>query len=147
MASLNKVTLIGRLGQDPELKTFDNGSQVCNVSLATDETWKDKDTGEKKSKTDWHRIDFWGKLAEIVSKYCHKGKQIYVEGSIHTRKYTQDGVEKYATSIKAYKMLMLGSKSDDGGGQTAAPSGGDSGQVTGGPGGDSWRDEEDDLPF
>ena len=111
MASLNQCSFIGNLGADPEVRSLGNGGKVVNLRLACSETWKDKATGEKKEQTEWHRITFFGKLAEIAGKYLVKGSQVYIEGSLRTRKYTdKDGVEKYATDIKADTMQMLGSK-------------------------------------
>ena len=111
MASLNKVTLIGNLGRDPETKYMPSGDAMTNITIATTESWKDKATGEKKEATEWHRVTFFGKLAEIAGQYLKKGSSVYVEGSLRTRKYTdKDGVEKYATDIKADTMQMLGGK-------------------------------------
>lgn len=112
MASINKAIIVGHLGRDPEARTFPSGDQVCNVTIATSETWKDKQSGEKREATEWHRVTFNGKLAEIAAQYLTKGSLIYVEGSIKTRKYTQDGVEKYATEIRADRMQMLGARPD-----------------------------------
>lgn len=114
MSSVNKVILIGHLGRDPEVRAFPSGDQVCNVTIATSEKWKDKQTGEAKEATEWHRVMFGGKLAEIAGQYLRKGSLVYVEGSLKTRKYTQDGVEKYATEIRADKMQMLGGKPEEG---------------------------------
>ncbi len=111
MASVNKVIIVGNLGRDPEMRSFPNGDQVANVAIATTDRWKDKTSGEMKEATEWHRISFSGRLAEIVGQYLKKGSQVYVEGSLRTRKYTdKDGVEKYATEIRADQMQMLGSK-------------------------------------
>ncbi len=111
MASLNKVQLIGNLGQDPDSKKLDSGDTVTNISIATTEKWKDKVSGEPKEVTEWHRVTFFGKLAEIAAQYLKKGSSVYVEGSLRTRKYTdKDGIEKYATDIKGSQMQMLGSK-------------------------------------
>lgn len=113
MASLNKVTLIGNLGKDPETKYMPSGDAMTNITIATTESWKDKQTGEKREQTEWHRVTFFGKLAEIAGQYLKKGSSVYVEGSLRTRKYTdKDGVEKYATDIKADTMQMLGGKQD-----------------------------------
>lgn len=113
MASVNKAMIVGHLGRDPETRTFPSGDQVCNVTIATSETWKDKQSGEKREATEWHRVAFGGKLAEIAGQYLRKGTLVYVEGSIKTRKYTdKDGVEKYATEIRADRMQMLGGKPD-----------------------------------
>lgn len=109
MASINKVILIGHLGQDPATRYMPNGDAVTNISVATTETWKDKQTGEKKEQTEWHRCTFYRKLAEVVAQYLKKGSSIYVEGKLQTRKYTdKDGVERYTTEIIADTMQMLG---------------------------------------
>jgi single-strand DNA-binding protein len=123
MASVNKVILVGNLGRDPETRTFPSGDQVCNVTLATTDKWKDKQSGEMREATEWHRLVFNGRLAEIAAQYLRKGSQIYVEGQIRTRKYNdKDGVEKYATDIRVDQMQMLGSRQGQG-----APSGDDEG--------------------
>jgi single-strand DNA-binding protein len=114
MSSVNKVILVGHLGREPETRTFPNGDQVCNATLATSERWKDKQTGEMKEATEWHRLVFNGKLAEIAAAFLHKGALVYVEGQIRTRKYKdKDGAEKYATDIRVEKMQMLGGKPKD----------------------------------
>lgn len=131
MASVNRVTLVGNLGRDPESKVFPSGGQVCNVRIATTDRWKDKQSGEMREATEWHRLVFNGRLAEIAAQYLRKGSQIYVEGAIRTRKYTdKDGVEKYATDIRVDQMQMLGSRQGQG-----APSGDDDGYGGGGGGG------------
>ena len=110
MASVNKVILVGHLGRDPEGKYLPSGEMVANFSMATTESWKDK-SGEKKEETEWHRVSFFGKTAEVICEYVKKGSQIYVEGRIQTRKWTdKDGVEKYSTEIRGDRMQMLGSK-------------------------------------
>jgi single-strand DNA-binding protein len=127
MASVNKVIVVGNLGRDPEMRTFPSGDQVANVTIATTDKWKDKQTGEMKEATEWHRVVFNGRLAEIVGQYLRKGSQVYVEGSLRTRKWTdKDGIEKYTTEIRADQMQMLGSRQgmggpggDDGGGYEA----------------------------
>lgn len=117
MASINKVIIIGNLGRDPETRYMPSGDAMTTIAVATSESWKDKVTGEKKEQTEWHRITFFGKLAEIAGQYLKKGSQVYVEGSLRTRKYTdKDGVEKYATDIRADTMKMLGSRQGMGGG-------------------------------
>ncbi|RYY60391.1 MAG: single-stranded DNA-binding protein, partial [Comamonadaceae bacterium] len=122
------------LGRDPETRTFPSGDQICNVTIATTDKWKDKQSGEMREATEWHRLVFNGRLAEIAAQYLRKGSQIYVEGSIRTRKYQdKDGVEKYATDIRVDQMQMLGSRQGMGG-----PSGGgddDGGYSQGGGGG------------
>jgi len=127
MASVNKVIVVGNLGRDPEMRSFPSGDQVANVTIATTDRWKDKQTGEMKEATEWHRVVFNGRLAEIVGQYLRKGSQVYVEGSLRTRKWTdKDGIEKYTTEIRADQMQMLGSRQgmggpggDDGGGYEA----------------------------
>lgn len=111
MASVNKAIIVGRLGRDPESRTFPSGDMVTNVTIATSERWKDKNTGEQKEETQWHNVRFGQKLAEIAANYLRKGSEVYVEGSIKTRKYTdKNGVEKYSTEIHATSMQMLGGK-------------------------------------
>ena len=113
---INRVTLIGNLGADPVVRQMTSGGSVANVSLATSDSWKNKQTGDIEERTEWHRVIFFNRLAEIVAQYLHKGSKIYVEGSIRTRKWTdQNGVEKYTTEIIAKEMQMLdGRGSDDG---------------------------------
>ena len=121
MASVNKVIIVGNLGRDPEIRTFPSGDQVANVTVATTDKWKDKQSGEMKEATEWHRIVFNGRLAEIAGQYLRKGSQVYVEGSLRTRKWTdQSGVEKYSTEIRADQMQMLGQRAD-GEGRAPAP--------------------------
>ncbi len=116
MASVNKVILVGNLGRDPEVRTFPSGDRVANCTMATTESWKDKNSGERKELTEWHRLVFRGGLAGIVEQYLRKGSQIYVEGSIRTRKYTdKDGAEKQITEISVNEMTMLGSRQGQGG--------------------------------
>lgn len=123
MASVNKVIIVGNLGRDPEVRYMPSGDAVANIAVATTDKWKDKQTGEQKEQTEWHRVSFFGKLAEIVGQYLTKGSQIYIEGKLQTRKYTdKDGVEKFATEIRADTMQMLGSRQGgDGGQQNSAP--------------------------
>ena len=116
MASVNKVIIVGNLGRDPEMRTLPSGDQVANVTVATTDKWKDKQSGEMRESTEWHRIVFNGRLAEVVGQYLRKGSQVYVEGSLRTRKWTdQAGVEKYSTEIRADVMQMLGSRQGMGG--------------------------------
>ena len=111
MASVNKVILIGNLGRDPEIRYTPSGDALATLAVATTDTWKDKATGKIKTQTEWHRISFFGRIAEICGEYLKKGSSVYVEGSLHTRKYTdKDGVEKYATEIKGNTMQMLGGR-------------------------------------
>ena len=124
MASVNKVIIVGNLGKDPEMRSFPNGDQIANVSIATTDRWKDKTSGEMKEATEWHRINFNGRLAEIVGQYLKKGSQVYVEGSLRTRKWTdKDGVEKFTTEIRADQMQMLGSRQGMGGGSDGGDDG------------------------
>ena len=124
MASVNKVIIVGNLGRDPETRSFPNGDQVANVTIATTDRYKDKTSGEMKEITEWHRVSFFGRLAEIAGQYLRKGSQVYVEGSLRTRKWTdKDGIEKYSTEIRADSMQMLGSRQGMGG--TGAGAGGD----------------------
>ena len=111
MASVNRVTLVGNIGKDPELKYLPSGEAVANVSLATSSSWKDKATGERKEETEWHRLTAYGKLAEIIGQFGAKGKSIYVEGRLKTRKWTdKQGVEKYTTEIVIDQMQLLGGR-------------------------------------
>jgi single-strand DNA-binding protein len=161
MASVNKVIIVGNLGRDPETRYMPSGDAITNIAVATTDKWKDKATGEQKEATEWHRISFFGKLAEIAGQYLKKGSQVYIEGKLRTRKYTdKDGVEKYSTEIVADSMQMLGSRQGMGGG--AAPM--DEGGYGGGGGGASRAPaqaparaparqpsnvniEDDDIPF
>jgi len=111
MASVNKVIIVGNIGQDPETRFMPNGEAVTNISVATQDKWKDKSTGEPKFHTEWHRITFYRKLAEIAGQYLKKGSQVYIEGKLQTRKWTdKDGIERYTTEIIADTMQMLGGK-------------------------------------
>ncbi|ATI15719.1 putative single-stranded DNA-binding protein [Bordetella phage vB_BbrM_PHB04] len=125
MSSLNKVQLIGRLGADPEVKYMQSGDAVCNFSLATSETWKDKASGEKKEATEWHRITMYGRVAEVAGEYLRKGSLVYLEGKNKTRKWTdKEGIERYTTEVHCNQMTMLGSKSDGGEGRDGNNGGG-----------------------
>ena len=120
MASLNKAEIIGNLGSDPEIRYTPSGDAVANFSVATTESWRDKNTGEQKESTEWHRVSIFGKLAEIADQYLKKGSQVYIEGKIQTRKWTdKDGIERYSTGINANKLLMLGSRNESQ--QTSSP--------------------------
>lgn len=111
MKGVNKAIIIGNLGADPETRYSTSGTSMCTIKVATSESWKDKQTGEKQERTEWHRVKFFGKLAEIAGYYLKKGAQVYVEGSIRTDKYTdKEGIERYATDIIANEMQMLGGK-------------------------------------
>jgi single-strand DNA-binding protein len=116
MASLNKVQLIGNLGATPEIRYLPDGKPTAIVSLATSDSWKDRESGEKKERTEWHRVVFYSGLAEVVGEFLKQGSQIYVEGKLRTRNYTdKHGVEKYTTEIVAQEMQMLGKKHEDSG--------------------------------
>jgi single-strand DNA-binding protein len=112
MRGVNKVILLGNLGNDPELKSMPNGGAVANVSIATSESWNDKNTGQKQEKTEWHRVVFFGKQAEIVGQYLKKGSKVFIEGKLQTRSWEQDGSKRYATEIVASQMQMLDGKSE-----------------------------------
>ena len=140
MASVNKVIIVGNLGADPESRFAPSGDAICNIRVATSEAWKDRQTGERKEATEWHRINFYGKLAEIAGQYLRKGSQVYIEGSLRTRKWTdKDGQEKYSTEIRADEMKMLGGKPE--GQQQAAAPRQQAPQQSGG------MDMDDDIPF
>lgn len=146
MASVNKVILIGNLGQDPEVRYTPGGDAVCNLSLATTDKWKDKSTGDQKEATEWHRVSFFGKIAEVCGKYLKKGSQVYVEGSLRTRKYQKDGQDRYVTEIRGEVMKMLGGLRDsDSQSAPRPPSEPKPAQYSGGGGGiDEFID---DIPF
>ena len=155
MASVNKVILVGNLGKDPEVRYAPSGDAFANVNIATTRTWKDKTSGEKKEETEWHRIIFNGRLAEIAGEYLKKGRSIYVEGRLRTRKWQdKDGVDKYTTEIVAYEMQMLGSREGMGGapmddgshGASSAGGGGSKPAPTKKPAG-NFDDMDDDIPF
>ncbi len=148
MASVNKVILVGNLGRDPEMRYMPSGDAICNISIATTDTWKDKNSGDKKESTEWHRVVFFGRQAEIAGQYLKKGSQVYIEGKLQTRKYQKDGVDHYATDIRADVMQFLGGREgtgeaparESGGGQQRPYGGGqsggaDAGQSAGGYGG------------
>lgn len=120
MSGLNKVMLIGNLGQDPEIKTMTSGNSVANLSIATSESWNDKNTGQKVEKTEWHRVVMFNRLAELARDYLNKGSKIYIEGKLQTRKWQDsDGNDRYTTEIVAGSMQFLGGKQDVGGGYSA----------------------------
>jgi single-strand DNA-binding protein len=128
MASVNKVIIVGNLGRDPETRYLPNGDAVTNIAVATTESWKDKNTGDKKEVTEWHRITFYRRLAEVAGEYLKKGSSVYVEGRLQTRKWTdKDGIERYTTEIIADNMQMLGGKQNGGSAPAEVPSTGDMG--------------------
>ena len=148
---INKVILVGNLGADPETRYTASGAAVTNIRLATSESWRDKQTGETQERTEWHRVVFFGRLAEIAGEYLSKGRQVYVEGSLRTRKWQgQDGQDRWTTEIVADEMQMLGGRGDDAGGAGGGRSQGfrDQSQNQG-----SRQDEpepefsDDDIPF
>lgn len=147
MASINRVILIGNLGRDPETRYMPSGDAMTNIAVATTDKWKDKATGEQKEATEWHRIAFFGKLAEIAGQYLKKGSQVYIEGKLKTRKWAgKDGVEKYTTEIIADTMQMLGGRaqanesSGTGAGETYK-----NGQRQDAP--SNFADMDDEIPF
>ncbi|MBP7668052.1 MAG: single-stranded DNA-binding protein [Burkholderiaceae bacterium] len=144
MASVNKVILIGNLGRDPEVRYTPNGSAVCNVSLATTRNWKSKDSGERQEETEWHRVVFFDRLAEIAGEYLKKGRPVYVEGRLKTRKWTdKDGVEKYTTEIFADQMQLLGGREEGGMGGGA---GGGASRASMAGGADDYGDDSAPAP-
>ena len=154
MASVNKVILIGNLGKDPEVRYAPSGSAICNITVATSRQWKDKTSGEKQEETEWHRVTFFDRLAEVAGEYLKKGKSVYIEGRLKTRKWTdKEGVERYSTDILADEMKMLGSREggdDAGGGQRSAPAarpaaGKPAAAATKSSSG--FADMDDDIPF
>jgi single-strand DNA-binding protein len=155
MASINKVILIGNLGKDPEVRYMPSGEAVTNITLATTDTWKDKASGDKKESTEWHRVAFFGRLAEIAGQYLKKGRQVYIEGSLRTRKWQdKDGQDRYTTEIIASEMKMLGGREGMGdSGPREAPAGSGAPRAQGqakpaaAPAGGGFNDFEDDIPF
>jgi single-strand DNA-binding protein len=151
MASVNKVIIVGNVGRDPETRYMPSGDAVTNISVATSNRYKDKQTGETKENTEWHRIAFFGKLAEIAGQYLKKGSQVYVEGRLQTRKWTdQSGQEKYSTEIIAETMQMLGSKMAGSG--DSVPDGGSRSRASEAPSAptsspSSLGAMDDDIPF
>ena len=158
---INKVILVGNLGADPETRYTANGGAITNIRLATSEAWKDKQTGENQERTEWHRVVLFGKLGEIAGEYLKKGRSVYIEGRLQTRKYTdKDGVEKYSTEIVADRMQLIGGGRDSAGGDAEFSSGG-GGTASGGArregggaptpkGGGAKKnvdDFDDDIPF
>ena len=150
--SVNKVILVGNLGRDPEARQMQDGNPVVNLSLATSESWKDKNTGERREKTEWHRVVIFNeRLADVAQKFLHKGSKIYIEGQLQTRKWTdQSGVEKYSTEVVLQRfrgeLQMLDIRGDGGGGGFNQDSGGAPGGGSGG-GAPSGGGLDDDIPF
>jgi single-strand DNA-binding protein len=145
---INKVILVGNVGQDPETRYMPNGGAVTNLSLATSETWKDKNSGEQQERTEWHRVVFYQRLAEIAAEYVHKGSKLYIEGSLRTRSWEQDGVKRYATEIIANEMQMLDSRGDNRGDGGFAPRQEQPRQTNSQPPATGGMDSfDDDIPF
>lgn len=164
MASVNKVILVGNLGADPETRYMPSGDAVTNIRLATTDRYKDKSSGEMKEATEWHRVAFFGRLAEIAGEYLKKGSPVYIEGRIRTRQWEKDGQKQYTTEIVAEQMQMLGGRGEGGGGSGAGGGGGYSRESSGGgaparsapsrsapaaskPAGGGFDDMDDDIPF
>ena len=148
---VNKAIIVGNLGRDPEVRYTANGNAIANITVATTESWKDKQSGERQEKTEWHRVVFFGRLAEIAGEYLKKGAQVYIEGRLQTRKWEdKSGQERYTTEIVASDMQMLGSR---GGGASGAPDDDYSGEAqsttgsSGGGAGGGDPDLDDDIPF
>jgi len=157
---INKVILVGNLGQDPETKAMPSGMTVCNLRLATSESWKDKQTGEMKEQTEWHSVAMFGRLAEIAGEYLRKGSQVYIEGRLRTRKWQdKEGRDRYTTEIVANEMQMLGSRGGGMGGEGRGEPrgesrasggggrGGEGGYADASRGGGSDQFDDDDIPF
>ena len=143
MAGINKAIIVGRLGRDPEVRYTTDGRAISNFSIATSDEWKDKDTGEKKERTEWHRIVAFGKLGEICGEYLSKGRQIYIEGRIQTREWEdKEGNKRYTTEIVASQMLMLGTKDSGGSTNAFAESKSSDHQET-----PDATPQDDDIPF
>ena len=144
---INKVILVGNVGQEPEQKNLPSGGSVTNISVATSETWKDKNTGQAQERTEWHRVVFFNRLAEIAAQYLKKGSKVYIEGSLRTRKWQdQSGQDRYTTEIVASELQMLDSRTESAGGGGSRPSvNGDGGHRADAP--PQFDDFEDDIPF
>lgn len=148
MASVNKVIIVGNLGRDPEVRYMPSGDAIANIAVATSYRTKDRNTGEQKDLTEWHRISFFGRLAEVVAQYLKKGASVYVEGRLQTRKYTdKDGVERYATDIIAESMQILDRKVDGQDTALAAPRGGRQNAAPSPKPAPNFSDMDDDIPF
>lgn len=158
MASVNKVILVGNLGRDPEVRYSAEGAAICNISVATTSQWKDRNTGERREETEWHRVVFYNRLAEIAGEYLRKGRSVYIEGRLKTRKWQDkdSGQDRYSTEIVADQMQMLGGRGDDAGSNDAAThraastpqkeSGSGRGPANP-PDSQSLADMDDDIPF
>ena len=151
---VNKVILVGNVGNDPEVRYMPNGNAVANISVATSDSWKDKNTGDQQERTEWHRVVFFNRLAEIVEQYVKKGTKLYLEGRLQTRSYEQDGIKKYSTEIVANEMQMLDSRgagaNQEFGDQPSAPSVSSAREPTEGSGqqaSTNFDNFDDDIPF
>ena len=157
---INKVILVGNLGQDPETRYMPSGGAVTNITVATNESWKDKQTGEQKDRTEWHKVAMFNRLAEVAAEYLRKGSQVYIEGKIRTRKWQdKEGKDRYTTEVIADEMQMLGGRGGSGGGGNYGSGGAGGGAGGGGSGGGSNAptgggqsappadDFDDDIPF
>ncbi|MEK9822490.1 MAG: single-stranded DNA-binding protein [Gammaproteobacteria bacterium] len=154
---INKVILVGNLGRDPETRYMPSGGAVTNVSVATSKQWRDRDSGENKERTEWHRVVFFNRLAEIAGEYLKKGSQIYLEGELRTREWERDGQKHYTTEIVANEMQMMGGRGDMGGGGGGGFGGGAPGPAASGGGSTGGGmddfgpppadDFDDDIPF
>lgn len=148
---VNKVILVGNLGRDPETRHMPSGGAVTNVSLATSKQWRDRDSGEQKERTEWHRVVFFNRLAEIAGEYLKKGSKVYIEGELRTREWEREGQKHYTTEIVAGEMQMLDSRGEMGGGSSYGGGGSGGGNQGGGPSDDFGPppadDFDDDIPF
>ena len=156
---INKVILVGNLGADPETRAMPSGTTVANLRIATSESWRDKQSGEQQERTEWHRVVLFGRLGEIAAEYLKKGSQVYIEGSLRTRKWQdKQGQERYSTEIVGNDMQMLGGRGQGGGGQSgaqgggrgqggAAPKGETGGEFSDAPATSTEHDFDDDIPF
>ncbi len=153
MSGVNKVIIVGRLGKDPEVRHLENGAAVANFSVATSETYKDRNTGERREQTEWHNVVLWRGLAEVAEKYLHKGEMVYIEGKLRTRSWEKDGITRYTTEIVGDNMTMLSPKGSGDSTQSSATQNYQSTapaqqNVASTPAGDiALEDESDDLPF
>ncbi len=148
--TVNRVILIGNCGADPESNSLSSGDMVTNIRIATTQTWKDRNTQEQKSRTEWHRVVFFRRLAEIASSYLRKGSKVYIEGSLRTRSWEQEGVKRYTTEIVADQMQMLDRRDEASSGGSGPPASGtaERGAATAGTGTDQAADDfDDDIPF
>lgn len=147
MSGVNKVILVGRLGKDPEVRHLENGATVANFSIATSETYKDRQTGEKREQTEWHNVVLWRGLADVAEKYVKKGDMIYVEGKLRTRSWEKDGVTRYTTEVVGDNMTMLGGGGGGNSGQSGGYASSQPMQQESAPSQPAATDATDDLPF